>query len=95
MFPFQIFENIPDMVPIMLDNGILETLCNVVQAINRAEPRFTDLGTDERQLLLEDVQHFFSIITEKTFSTNGLSYYQYLEDCMTLLYALEQRETET
>lgn len=29
------------------------------------------------------------------FSTSGIGYYQHLEDTLTLLYALEQRETES
>ena len=55
------------MMQTMLDNGLQETLCNVLQAINAAPPRLSDLGCDERHLLIEDVQHFFTIIAEKTF----------------------------
>ena len=55
------------MMQTMLDNGLQETLCNVLQAINATPPKLSDPGCDERHLLIEDVQHFFTIIAEKTF----------------------------
>lgn len=61
------FESVPDVMSALLDSALSETLCNVVSAINQSQPRFTDLGTDERSLLLEDVQHFLGTIAEKTF----------------------------
>ncbi len=61
------FDRVPAMMQTMLDNGLQETLCNMIHAIHVTPARFSDLGCDERLLLLEDVQHFLTIIAEKTF----------------------------
>ena len=61
------FENVDAMVPVMLENALQETLCNTVVAVNASVPQLSDLGADERQFLMEDLQHFFAIIAECTF----------------------------
>ncbi len=55
------------MMETMLEHSLQETLCNLLRVINAASPRLSDLGNDERLLLIEDVQHFFTIIAERTF----------------------------
>ena len=55
------------MALVMLCNGLMESLCNITHALNVQPPRPTDLGGDEKQLLLADLQQIFCSIAEKTF----------------------------
>ena len=54
-------------MPVMLENALIETLCNVVGAIHASPPRYNDAGADERYVIIEDLQHFFAVIAERTF----------------------------
>ena len=63
-----LFESVPDMAVVMLDNGLVETLCNMVAVINRMPARSTDvIGTDERQVVIGDLEQFFSFIAVRAF----------------------------
>lgn len=55
------------MAMVMLCNGLTETLCNLVQTVNAQPSRRTELGGDELQLLLADIQQLFCSVAEKTF----------------------------
>lgn len=64
---FQMFERADCMVPVMLENALIETLCNMIAAIHSSPLRMNKAGVDERYLLIEDIQHFLALIAERTF----------------------------
>ncbi|XP_023931174.1 lysosomal-trafficking regulator-like, partial [Lingula anatina] len=91
----QLFETAPQMTQVMLENGLVEVLGNMVAAINKNEPRISDIiGEDEQQIVVEDIQHFAAMIAVKTFSTSGVSCYQQFDDMMTMFSILEMKEEE-
>ncbi len=61
------FERVPVLADTLLEQGVLETLCNVTRAVQAAPARRTDLGGDERVVLLDDLRHFYALVAEKAF----------------------------
>ena len=64
----QVFDGLPQMPQVMIENGLSETLCNVMNAIHSLPPHTaTDDIIDNPQVLVEDIQHFFRVIAERCF----------------------------
>ncbi|XP_064622032.1 lysosomal-trafficking regulator-like isoform X2 [Lineus longissimus] len=92
----QMFESIPSLAPVMLENGLLEALCNAIVAIDLLD-KGTSIPTnsdDPQQIVFGDLEHIFSMIAIREFSLNGVSYYQMFEDIMVMLGTLERTERE-
>ena len=54
----------------MLEVGLCQSLCNTLMLVNRMID-FAKPPTAEQKILIEDVQQFFGILTEKCFGFVG------------------------
>ncbi|XP_074663000.1 lysosomal-trafficking regulator-like [Tubulanus polymorphus] len=95
----QICEAAPGLAGVMLENGLLESLCNTlmaINAINRTRPEICSInGENEKRVLIEDMEHLFSLIAVQSFGTSGIVYQQLFEDVIYMLLALEQSERKS
>uniref|UniRef100_A0ABM0M5Y3 Lysosomal-trafficking regulator-like n=1 Tax=Saccoglossus kowalevskii TaxID=10224 RepID=A0ABM0M5Y3_SACKO len=91
----QLFDNIDGMAQVMLDNGLVEALCNVVSAINKVH-RSDDPETDEEKkaLLIGDIEHFLACIVVRSCSLGGIHLFQQFDDLITMIGILEDKEKE-
>ncbi|XP_070578950.1 lysosomal-trafficking regulator-like isoform X2 [Ptychodera flava] len=90
----QLFDNVDSMAQVMLDNGLVEALCNVVSAINRIYKANDSDVEEERQLLLGDIEHFLACVVVRCCSMSGLQPFQQIDDLIIMLGILEDKEKE-
>ncbi|XP_078001240.1 lysosomal-trafficking regulator-like [Glandiceps talaboti] len=88
------FFDVDSMAQVMLDNGLVETLCNVVSAVNKVYKNYEIDIEEEQQLLLGDIEHFLACIVVRSCSLGGLQPFQHLDDLVTMLGILEDKEKE-
>ena len=63
---FQLFEGASSVASVMLENGLIETLCNVLSALCSHLPKQSMMqsGWDT---LVNDVQHFMACVANKVY----------------------------
>ncbi|XP_033121073.1 lysosomal-trafficking regulator-like isoform X2 [Anneissia japonica] len=84
-----LFEGVNPLAVVMLENGINETLCNVLTALC-TKPLALGVCSDDLKLLITDVQHFMTCIIIRACSQSIQQNMDYFDDLMTLLSGIEQ-----
>ncbi|KAI8477728.1 hypothetical protein Bbelb_445390, partial [Branchiostoma belcheri] len=87
----QLFESSEVMAAIMMENGLVWALCNVISAMNSPQ---ISLPRDDLLLLVGDVQHFLACVVVRACSMTGVQNFQVLEDMVTLLGRVEDMERD-
>ncbi|KAK3092886.1 hypothetical protein FSP39_008387 [Pinctada imbricata] len=91
----ELFETIPLIGSLMLENGLMEVLCNMIVKINHCSGRSTDIvGQEEHHICLRDIQTLVSVIERREFSASGSHHLQQFEDFLDLLRYAEIQETK-
>ncbi|XP_030854756.1 lysosomal-trafficking regulator isoform X5 [Strongylocentrotus purpuratus] len=87
-----LFEGGPQLVPALLENGLLEATTNTLASLCTTSMEDLDYEWKNWSLtvLLDDVRHIIACIANRVFSLSGDQYLQYLEDMLTLLGGLEE-----
>ncbi|XP_063958609.1 lysosomal-trafficking regulator-like isoform X1 [Lytechinus pictus] len=87
-----LFEGGPQLVPALLENGLLEATTNTLASLCTTSMEDVDYEWSSRALtvLLDDVRHILACIANRVFSLSGDQYLQHLEDMLTLLGGLEE-----
>ncbi|XP_071834039.1 lysosomal-trafficking regulator-like isoform X3 [Apostichopus japonicus] len=84
-----LFEGVPVLIPVLLENGFIEAVVNVLAATSAL---CSDSACpEELDLLVENIQHVLASIANKVFYFNKPDLYQHFEDMMMLLGGLEER----
>ncbi|XP_078592182.1 lysosomal-trafficking regulator-like isoform X1 [Branchiostoma floridae x Branchiostoma japonicum] len=87
----QLFESSEVMAAIMMENGLVWALCNVISAINSPQ---ISLAPEDQLLLVGDVQHFLACVVVRACSMTGVQNFQVLEDMVTLLGRVEDMQRD-
>ncbi|XP_048259527.1 lysosomal-trafficking regulator-like isoform X2 [Haliotis rufescens] len=82
----------PMLSTILLEQGLMEVLTNLITIINRQNSKPTDVVEAENNLLLLDVRRVLCSLAVREFSWSGMTHYQQVEDMFNLLKALEDKE---
>ncbi|XP_067682841.1 lysosomal-trafficking regulator-like isoform X2 [Haliotis asinina] len=88
----QLLVHCPMLSSILLEQGLMEVLTNLITIINRKNSRPTDVVDSESNLLLLDVRRVLCTLAVREFSWSGVTHYQQVEDMFNLLKALEDKE---
>ena len=101
----QLFEKMPDLCETMMDNALVETLCNVLLVLYQRPPTHTSehrkvsvscsVEQPVNQEIVAELQEFLVSVAEKAFNSSGLTLYHHLDNCMVLLHSLESCFTDT
>ncbi|PIK55130.1 putative lysosomal-trafficking regulator-like [Apostichopus japonicus] len=85
-----LFEGVPVLIPVLLENGFIEAVVNVLAATSAL---CSDSACpEELDLLVENIQHVLASIANKVFYFNKPDLYQHFEDMMMMLLGgLEER----
>ncbi|XP_042325199.1 lysosomal-trafficking regulator isoform X2 [Sceloporus undulatus] len=90
-FLLQIINSCSKMADMMLDNGLLYTLCNTLAALNGLE---ANILSDDYRLLVCDIQQLLVAVTIHACSSSGSQYFRIIEDLMVLLGHLQNSQNE-
>ncbi|XP_071492648.1 lysosomal-trafficking regulator-like [Diadema antillarum] len=83
-----LFEGCPQLVPAMLNNGLLQATTNTLATLCTAS--MEELDFESLTVLLDDVRHLLACIGNRVFSMSGEQNFQHLEDMLTILGGLEE-----
>ncbi|XP_022782202.1 lysosomal-trafficking regulator-like isoform X2 [Stylophora pistillata] len=89
----QLFIKVDELCLQAVDNGLLETLCNVIYGLctlRHRQRKPSDLP--DLDAVMEDFQQFVVCIVRKACSTNGDLYFQMFEDMLIALENLEEQD---
>ncbi|KAH0622506.1 hypothetical protein JD844_024875 [Phrynosoma platyrhinos] len=90
-FLLQIINSCSKMADMLLDNGLLYTLCNTLAALNGLE---ANILSDDYRLLVCDIQQLLVTVTIHACSSSGSQYFRIIEDLMVLLGHLQNSQNE-
>ncbi|XP_071961754.1 lysosomal-trafficking regulator-like isoform X2 [Antedon mediterranea] len=89
-----LFEGVNTLAVVMLENGINETLCNVLTALS-TKPLSLGVCSEDLKLLISDIQHFLTCIVIRACSLSIQQNMDYFDDVMTLLSGVEHEHNTT
>ncbi|CAH1790633.1 unnamed protein product [Owenia fusiformis] len=86
----QLFKSSPVMAAIMLERGLVESLCNTTVAILEQSQRDDWPSEAERSRLLEQIQHLFCLIALTDFKSSTYASYNSIRELISSLSCLER-----